>query len=424
MPPMTSDTLAIILGGGQGSRLFPLTATRSKPAVPIGGKYRLIDVPISSCLHADIRRIFVLTQFNSASLNRHISATYRLDRFSGGFVEILAAEQTPDNPNWYQGTADAVRQAARHFGDHPADYDLILAGDHLYRMDYCELVDAHKKQHADITIAAQPVDAETATQMGIFRFDTDGAIVAFEEKPKATRLQEIGRSIPPGSTFARHDDQTPFMASMGIYVFSRRVLMEMLERDPGHDFGRELIPNALGKYKVMPYLYHGYWADVGTIESFYEANVMLGRPAAPFRFWDLERPIYTNLRHLPGSRLTDCTISDSIVADGCFLARCRVNDSIVGIRAHIAAGATVSRSVLLGADFYEDGEPRDDLPGLGIGRNVTLDRTIVDKNARIGDGARLVNEKNVDHADGDGYYIRGGIIVVPKGGVIRPGTVV
>ena len=236
---MTSDTLAIILGGGQGARLFPLTATRSKPAVPIGGKYRLIDVPISGCLHADIRRIFVLTQFNSASLNRHISQTYQLDMFSGGFVEILAAEQTPDNPHWYQGTADAVRQAVRHFTQHDADYYLILAGDHLYRMDYCDLVDAHKDRHADITIAAQPVDPETATQMGIFRFDTDGRIVAFEEKPKASRLQEIGRSIPPGATFAQHTDEQPFMASMGVYVFSREVLLEILENESGIDFGRE-----------------------------------------------------------------------------------------------------------------------------------------------------------------------------------------
>jgi glucose-1-phosphate adenylyltransferase len=424
MRPMKSDTLAIILGGGAGSRLFPLTATRSKPAVPIGGKYRLIDVPISGCLHADIRRIFVLTQFNSASLNRHISATYRLDRFSGGFVEILAAEQTPDNPNWYQGTADAVRQAARHFSQHPAEYDLILAGDHLYRMDYRELVEAHKSHHADITIAAQPVDPETATQMGIFRFDSSGAIVAFEEKPKAPRLAEIGRSIPPGSTFAQHDDKAPFMASMGVYVFSRKVLRDMLGRDPGHDFGRELIPNALGKYKVMPYLYHGYWADVGTIESFYEANVMLGRPAAPFRFWDPQRPIYTHLRHLPGSRLTDCTVTDSIVADGAYLDRSRITSSIIGIRTHISAGAEIARSVVLGADFYDDGTNRDTLPHLGIGRNVVLDHTIIDKNARIGDGARLVNERKVDHEDGDGYYIRGGIIVVPKGGVIRPGTVV
>jgi len=424
MRTMTSDTLAIILGGGQGSRLFPLTATRSKPAVPIGGKYRLIDVPISGCLHADIRRIYVLTQFNSASLNRHISNTYRLDRFSGGFVEILAAEQTPDNPNWYQGTADAVRQAARHFTQHRADYYLILAGDHLYRMDYCELVDAHKANKADITIAAQPVDADTATQMGIFRFARDGQIVAFEEKPKTPRLQEIGRSIPPGATFAQHTDEQPFMASMGVYVFSRQILLDMLERESGLDFGRELIPGALGHYNVKPFQYRGYWADVGTIESFYDANVMLGRPAAPFRFWDPVRPIYTHLRHLPGSRMTDCRIRESIVADGCYLDRCEIGDSIVGIRSHINSGTRITDSVLLGADFYEDCAPPAGTPTLGIGRDVVLHRAIVDKNARIGDGARLTNEKNVEEADGNGYYIRGGIIIVPKGGTIPAGTVV
>jgi len=416
---MLTDTLAIILGGGQGSRLFPLTATRSKPAVPIGGKYRLIDVPISSCLHADIRRIYILTQFNSASLNRHISNTYRLDRFSGGFVEILAAEQTPDNPNWYQGTADAVRQAARHFHGYDADYYLILAGDHLYRMDYRALIDAHQEQRADITIAAQPVDLDTATHMGIFRFDEHGKIIAFEEKPKPRRLEEIGRSIPANATFATHSDDQPFMASMGVYVFSRRILLDMLEHETGLDFGRELIPGALGRYTVKPYVYRGFWADVGTIESFYDANIMLCRPNAPFRFYDPHRPIYTHLRHLPGSRLTDCRIHASIVDDGCYLDACEVNESVVGIRTRVQAGAQISRSVLLGADYYEDSQMD---VAVGIGRDVVLDRVIIDKNARIGDGAQLVNERGIEHLDGDGYYIRGGIIVVPKGGVIAPGT--
>jgi glucose-1-phosphate adenylyltransferase len=421
---VTRDTLAIILGGGQGSRLFPLTAMRSKPAVPIGGKYRLIDVPISGCLHAEIRRIFVLTQFNSASLNRHISNTYQLDRFSGGFVEILAAEQTPDNPHWYQGTADAVRQAIRHFTQHEAEYYLILAGDHLYRMDYAALIAAHRDGHADITIAAQPVDPATATQMGIFRFDTKGQIVAFEEKPKSDRLKEIGRSIPAGATFASHTDEQPFMASMGVYVFSRKVMLDMLHCEEGHDFGREVIPRALSTSRVQPYLFRGYWADVGTVESFYEANVMLGRPSAPFRFWDPNQPIYTHLRDLPGSRLTDCHVSGSIVADGSYLDRCRIHDSVIGLRTFIQAGTQVTSSVLLGADFYEDGQPPEAIPALGVGREVVLTRTIVDKNARIGDGARLVNERGVAEADGDGYYIRGGIIVVPKGGIIAPGTVV
>jgi glucose-1-phosphate adenylyltransferase len=421
---MRNDTLAIILGGGQGTRLFPLTATRSKPAVPIGGKYRLIDVPISGCLHADIRRIYVLTQFNSASLNRHISNTYRLDRFSGGFVEILAAEQTPDNPNWYQGTADAVRQAARHFVGYEARDYLILAGDHLYRMDYTALIAAHRAQSADITIAAQPVDVETATQMGIFRFDRDSKIVAFEEKPQSSRLAEIGRSIPDHADFAAHDDALPFMASMGVYVFSRQILLDMLEREQGLDFGRELIPGALGKYIVKPYLFRGYWADVGTIESFYDANVRLCRPGAPFRFWDPMLPIYTHLRHLPGARLTDCRIRHSIIDDGCYLDRCEVEESVVGIRTNIRARAQITRSVLLGADFYENPAVVTDKPPIGIGSDVILDRVIVDKNARIGNGARLVNERGVQHADGDGYCIRGGIIVVPKGAVIAPGTVV
>jgi glucose-1-phosphate adenylyltransferase len=420
---MINDTLAVILGGGQGQRLFPLTAMRSKPAVPIAGKYRLIDVPVSRCLHAEIRRIFVLTQFNSASLNRHISNTYHLDRFSGGFVEILAAEQTPDNPHWYQGTADAVRQALRHITQHEAGYYLILAGDHLYRMNYAELLDAHKAADADITIAAQPADPDTATQMGIFRFDTAGRIVAFEEKPKPDRLAAIGRSIPPGATFARHSDAQPFMASMGVYVFSRAVMLELLEREAGHDFGRELIPASLERYRVKPYLFRGYWADVGTIESFYQANVMLGRPSAPFRFWDPKYPIYTHLRHLPGSRLVDCVARNSIVADGCYLDRCHVDEVIVGVRSHIRTGARIARSVLLGADFYEDGDPPPGLPKLGIGHDVVLERVIVDKNARIGDGARLVNDRGVAQEDGDGYYIRGGIIVVPKGGIIAPGAV-
>jgi glucose-1-phosphate adenylyltransferase len=260
--------------------------------------------------------------------------------------------------------------------------------------------------------------------MGIFRFAKDGQIVAFEEKPKEPRLQEIGRSIPEGATFARHTDAQPFMASMGVYVFTRRVLVEMLEREPGVDFGRELIPAALNKYSVKPFLFRGYWADVGTVESFYDANVMLGRTAAPFRFWDPQRPIYTHLRHLPGTRATDCHIKDSIIAEGCYLDRCTVADSIIGLRSHVQSGSKITRAVLLGADYYDDHQSKPNGISLGVGRDVVLDRVIVDKNARIGNGARLVNEKNVEHADGDGYYIRGGIVVVPKGGVIKPGTVV
>jgi glucose-1-phosphate adenylyltransferase len=266
--PSNNDVLALILGGGQGSRLFPLTQYRSKPAVPIGGSYRLIDIPISNCLHADIRRIFVLTQFNSASLNRHVTQTYQLDRFSQGFVEIIAAEQTPDNQSWFQGTADAVRQAQRHFVPYEAKYYLILAGDHLYRMDYNSLIDAHIQSKADITIAAQPVSVEDASAMGIFRFDRGGQIVGFEEKPKADRLTQIGQSIPADATFARQTADKPFVASMGLYVFSRDVLLSMLRQEAGIDFGRELIPRALECYRVKSYLFEDYWVDVGTVESF------------------------------------------------------------------------------------------------------------------------------------------------------------
>ena len=422
---LNNEVLALVLGGGQGSRLFPLTQLRSKPAVPIAGKYRLIDIPISNCLHADIRRIFVLTQFNSASLNRHIGQTYRMDLFSQGFVEILAAEQTPDNSSWFQGTADAVRQAARHIARHEADYYVILAGDHLYRMDYSEIVEAHIDRQADITIAAQPVSADDASSMGILRFDRDGHIVAFEEKPDAGRLAEIGRSIPAGASFGGHVADKPFVASLGIYVFSREVLFDVLEHDDATDFGRGIIPHALEQYEVQAHLFRGYWADVGTIQSFYDANVMLTRPGAPFSFYDPRRPIYTRPRFLPGARLADCTVRDAIIAEGCDIDRCTIEQSVIGIRANIRAGTRITRSVLLGADFYESDDEapvRGDRPRLGIGRDVVLDRVIVDKNARIGDGVSLTNAGGVQEANGDGYYIRGGIIIVPKDGVIEAGT--
>jgi glucose-1-phosphate adenylyltransferase len=422
--PVNNEILALILGGGQGRRLFPLTQLRSKPAVPIGGQYRLIDVPISNCLHADIRRIFVLTQFNSASLNRHISQTYRMDLFSQGFVDILAAEQTPDSSRWFQGTADAVRQASRHIAQHDADYYLILAGDQLYRMDYGDLIDAHVDRRADITIAAQPVTIDAASAMGIFLFDRSGQIVAFEEKPARPRLEEIGQSIPAGATFAAHTADKPYVASMGIYVFSRDVLLDLVHGENATDFGREVIPSALGSHRVNAHLFRGYWADVGTIESFYDANIMLTRDAAPFRFYDPDRPIYTHPRFLPGSRFSDATIREAIVAEGCFLDHCGVEESIIGIRTTIQRGATIRRSVLLGADYFEadDAAPaRGDRPRLGVGRDVVLDRVIVDKNARIGDGARLVNESGTVDVDGPGYYIRNGIIIVPKDGVIAPG---
>ena len=413
-----NDVLTVILGGGRGARLYPLTHMRSKPAVPLGGKYRLIDIPISNCLHAGLKRIFVLTQFNSASLNRHVAQTYRLDLFSEGFVEVLAAEQTPESSNWFQGTADAVRQAARHFTGYDADHFLILAGDHLYRMDFCELIESHIEGRADITIAAQPVSRADATQMGIFRFDQDGQIVAFEEKPNDARLGEIGSSIPRGSTTATNVDK-PFVASMGIYVFSRDVLLEILEQ-PGIDFGKEIIPKALTTHRVNSYIFRGYWADVGTIEAFYHANIQLTQRGAPFNFFHPRWPIYTHPRFLPATRVHGAKLQSSIVAEGCYLDQCTISDSVVGIRTHVAPGATIARSVLLGADYYEQETTARSIP-LGIGRDVVLDRVIVDKNARIGNGVRLVNAAGVDHADGAGYYIRNGIIIVAKNAELASG---
>ena len=413
------DVLTLILGGGRGTRLFPLTHMRSKPAVPIGGKYRLIDIPFSNCLHAGLKRIFVLTQFNSASLNRHIAQTYRLDVFSDGFVEVLAAEQTPESSDWFQGTADAVRQAARHFAGYDADHYLILAGDHLYRMDFCDMIDAHIESRADITIAAQPVTPADATQMGIFLFGADGQISGFEEKPKPPRLAEMRSSVPAGSTIGVSSDK-PFVASMGIYVFTRDALLDIL-KEPGIDFGKEIIPKSLGNQSVHPYLYRGYWADVGTIEAFYDANIELTRRDALFNFFHPRFPIYTHPRFLPGTRAHGCRVDASIVTEGCVLDQCEITDSVVGIRTHVDRGSKINRSVLLGADMYEDGSGE---VRLGIGRDVVLDRVIVDKNARIGDGVRLVNEQGVQEADGDNYYIRSGIVVVPKGAVVKPGTVV
>jgi glucose-1-phosphate adenylyltransferase len=415
-----NDVLTLILGGGRGTRLFPLTHMRSKPAVPLGGKYRLIDIPISNCMHADLKRIFVLTQFNSASLNRHVAQTYRLDVFSDGFVEVLAAEQTPESNDWFQGTADAVRQAARHFASHDAEYYLILAGDHLYRMDFIEMIEAHIESRADITIAAQPVTPLDATEMGIFLFDDRGQIIGFEEKPDEARLSAMGSSIPRGSTAGGVSPEKPFVASMGIYLFSREVLLEILQ-EPGVDFGREIIPKALDNHHVNPYIFRGYWADVGTIDAFYEANIQLTRRGAPFNFFHPRWPIYTHPRFLPGTRAYDCRIDASIVAEGCYLDQCVISESVVGIRSYVDVGARITRSVLLGADSYEEEVGGNAVP-LGIGREVVLDRVIVDKNARIADGVRLVNEAGVQEADGDGYYIRNGIIIVPKGAVVKPGT--
>lgn len=416
-----NDVLTIILGGGRGTRLFPLTHLRSKPAVPIGGKWRLIDIPISNCLHAGLERIYVLTQFNSASLNRHIAQTYRMDMFSGGFVEVLAAEQTFEGDQWFQGTADAVRRAARHFRDLDAEYYLILAGDNIYRMDLAEVLESHVERDADITIAAQPVTAEAATGMGILRLDVTGRITGYEEKPSADRLQALGSSAPLNSPLGVLTAERPFLASMGIHVFSRDVLHELLRTNPSVDFSRGIISGAIDTHRVHPYMYRGYWADVGTVASFYDVNLMLTRRGSPFNFFHPTRPIYTHPRFLPAARVHDSTLDGALIAEGAYLDTCEVRNSVIGVRTTVQRGARITNSVLLGADTYDE---RVGGTTIGIGQDAVLDRVIVDKNARIGAGARLVNAAGVQDIDGDGYYIRSGIIVVPKNGVVKPGTVV
>jgi glucose-1-phosphate adenylyltransferase len=347
-----------------------------------------------------------------------------MDQFSSGYVEIIAAEQTPESVAWFEGTADAVRKARRHFEAHHADYYLILAGDHLYRMNFARLLDAHIEAGADITIAAQPCTPSDATQMGIFIFDRSGHIAAFEEKPNRQRLDQMQTSMPHGSDAIQVSAEKPFVASMGIYLFSRRVLLEMLEQE-GNDFGRQLIPAALTRYRVSPYLYDGYWADVGTVENFYDANIQLTAPDAPFSFYDATCPIYTHQRFLPPSRLIECDVHNGVIAEGSILDRCEVSDSVVGIRSLIHSGARIRRSVLLGADFYEtSAAAAASAVPLGIGEDVEIDRAIIDKNARIGAGARLVNADGVTERNGEGYFIRHGIIIVPKGGLIPPGFVV
>jgi glucose-1-phosphate adenylyltransferase len=393
-----NDVLTIILGGGRGTRLFPLTHLRSKPAVPIGGKYRLIDIPISNCLHAGFKRIYVLTQFNSASLNRHISQTYRLDLFSGGFVEVIAAEQTPEGEQWFQGTADAVRQAARHFGNQDAEYYLILAGDHIFRMDFAELVASHIDRGADITIAAQPVNTDDATQMGIFRFDGGGKISGFEEKPSFERLAEMGSSVPAGPLSRRMTADKPFMASMGIYVFSRDVLHEVLARDRAVDFGREIIPHALSTHRVHAHFYDGYWADVGTVSSFYDVNLMLTQHGAPFNCSSDTSDLHAATISA-GHADHKSEIDQALVSE--VAHRQQLSDhQLSGRHSHRHSRERAHRSVLLGAQNAR--ELRRHCDGH---RQRTPARSGHRRQERpIGDDVTLVNERNIQHADGDGAH--------------------
>ena len=418
---MTQGVLAVILGGGRGTRLFPLTLHRSKPAVPIAGKYRLIDIPVSNCLNSDLRHIFVLTQYNSESLNKHLYQTYKFDLFSSGFVSLLAAEQTEESPDWFQGTADAVRQSLRHLANHRYSEVVILSGDQLYQMDYRKMLETHRRHVADMTVAVTPVTAEQAGAFGILKVNRQGRIVHFEEKPPADRLPDLVSDWPGiGETF---------LASMGIYVFGRDVL-ETAVRDPAlNDFGRHIIPQAVPNQRVHAHMHRGYWEDVGTIRSYYLANLALAQPVPPFDFYDASNPVYTHPRFLPATKVEQSSIRNVLLSEGCIVVQADIERSVLGIRSRVGAGARVRESLLLGADYYETAEESDraraqGLPPVGIGADSSIESAIVDKNARIGQGVRIANSEGVKEQDGDGWYIRDGIVVVSKGAVIPDGTVI
>jgi len=427
--------LAIILGGGAGTRLYPLTKLRAKPAVPLGAKYRLIDVPISNCINSEIQRIYVLTQFNSASLNRHIARTYSGvgAGFSQGFVEVLAAQQTPDNPNWFEGTADAVRKYLRLFAEWDVDQYLILSGDHLYRMDYRHFVERHCETRADITLSVVPVDESRASEFGLMKIDRSGRVQSFSEKPKGEALKAMAVDTTVLGLTADEAKRSPYIASMGIYVFDKQVLLELLDQAPEQtDFGKEVIPAAAKDCKVYAFLFKDYWEDIGTIESFYEANLALTyQPDPPFSFYDEKAPIYTHSRYLPPTKLLDSHVIESMVGEGCILKECTVKRSVVGIRSRIEAGCVIDHSLLMGADSYES--PTERLQNLesgkvplGVGANTTIQRAIVDKNARIGRNVRIVNSDRVVESTREelGFVIRAGIVVVIKNAIIPDGTVI
>jgi glucose-1-phosphate adenylyltransferase len=409
-------TLALILGGGIGARLYPLTAQRSKPAVPFGGKYRLVDVPISNCLNSGIRRIFVLTQFNSASLHNHIGRTYRFDSFGRSFVDIMAAEQTPEHKDWFQGTADAVRQNLRHVVTNRPGVDrlLILGGDQLYRMNFRYLLDEHFTREAEVTVATTPVTAEAAARYGVLKADEDGLVTKFVEKPSADKLEGL-------------DTDGRFLGSMGIYLFNRDVLEEALMDSDANDFGHDILPRLVGRRRLCAHAFDGYFEDLGTIRTFYHANLDLTDPLPRFNFYEPLAPIYTNPRFLPGSKIDECHIKRSFITEGCILNQCSIERSVVGIRSRIQRGATVRETVAMGADFYQlpheiESDIQQGTPPMGIGEDAVVIHAIVDKNARIGKGARIVNKGGRSDYDGEGYVIRDGIVVIPKNTIIPDGT--
>jgi glucose-1-phosphate adenylyltransferase len=424
---MSKKVLAVILGGGAGTRLYPLTASRSKPAVPIAGKYRLVDIPISNCLNSGINRMFVLTQFNSASLNRHIKNTYHFSAFSSAFVDILAAEQTPDNPTWYQGTADAVRQCLRHLGPFDSEYVLILSGDQLYQMDFMEMLNSHIAKNADISIATIPVPDREATDFGIMKNDKDGYITSFIEKPKKELLEDW-----VSNTGAEMQKQGRYyLASMGIYIFNRQLLADLLQNEyvEATDFGKEIIPQSINKYKVISYQYDGYWTDIGNIYSFFEANLGLTKDIPDFNLFDNNNAIYTRARMLPPAKISGTTLEKTIIAEGCIINASRVENSVIGIRTRIGSGTTIVSSYLMGIDFYETIEEIEQarahgLPTVGIGNRCYIRNAIVDKNCRVGDDVRINGGSHLENTDHSLYTVKDGIVVLKKGAVLPNGFVI
>ncbi|WP_407521003.1 glucose-1-phosphate adenylyltransferase [Lacibacter sp. MH-610] len=424
---ISRSTLAIILGGGAGTRLYLLTASRSKPAVPIAGKYRLVDIPISNCINSNINRMFVLTQFNSASLNKHIKNTYHFSAFSTGFVDILAAEQTPDNPGWYQGTADAVRQCMRHVQQHDADYVLILSGDQLYQMDFQKMIDDHVQRGADISIATIPVGDREAPEFGILKSDEQSMITSFIEKPKKDILGDWVSDT--GADMQRMG--RIYLASMGIYIFNRKLLLDLLmeEHKDATDFGKEIIPSSIGKYKVASYQYDGYWTDIGNIYSFFEANLALTAEIPDFNLFDNSKPVYTRARMLPPAKISGTTLERTIIAEGSIILASRVENSVIGIRTRIGHGTTVVSSYIMGTDYYETLEEmlhaaERGIPKVGIGERCYIKNAIIDKNCRIGNDVRINGGAHLPNTDHALYSVKDGIVVVKKGAILPDGFVI
>lgn len=429
MSPNTSNVLSVIMGGGAGTRLFPLTKERAKPAVPLAGKYRLVDIPISNCINSNLKRVYLLTQFNSASLHRHISQSYKFDQFSGGFVEILAAEQTLTDTSWYQGTADAVRKNLVHFLNHDFEYMVILSGDQLYRMDFRRIIAQHAETYADVTIATIPVTRADAQSLGIMEIDDERRITRFVEKPKDPAvLDSLKLNRDFYTKFNVEGDDEFYLASMGIYVFNREVLVRLLDNTLT-DFGRDIIPAAIANYRVFSYIFQGYWEDVGTIRSFFNANLDVTSELPRFNFFDMSAPVFSRPRWLPASKINGAHINHAIISDGCIINHANISHSIIGIRSVVGAGSDLNRVVLLGGDYYEShasilenevlGKPR-----IGIGQNTRVDNAIIDKNARIGDNVVISPAGKPENMDDPLFYIRDGIVIIPKNGVIPHGTII